>query len=95
MTTERDGIGIPWLWQLPESHPFHQAALVHDHEYDLMLEGKQDKTLWEVDTSFLEACLELASMYTGWPLLKLRTQAYLFFALAHTWGLVRWKGPKY
>ena len=89
------GIGIPWLWQLPVNHPFHQAATAHDHEYDLMLQGKQTKTLWEVDRAFLNACLELAQIYEGWGYYKMVAQAYLFFTLAHAWGIVRWKGDKY
>lgn len=30
---ERIGIGIPWLWQLPDDHRFFKAAVYHDAAY--------------------------------------------------------------
>ena len=84
------GIGIPWLWQLPATHPFHESALWHDNQYDKMLAGLQDKTLIEVDRQMLAYFLEDAG-----DSLFYKAQAYAFFAIAHAWGLIRWKGKKY
>lgn len=84
------GIGIPWLWQLPATHPFHESALWHDNQYDKMLAGLQDKTLIDIDTQMLQYFLEDAG--DSW---WYKAQAYMFFGVAHLWGLFRWKGKRY
>lgn len=77
----KEGLGVEWLWQLPDTHPFHSAGVKHDQAYDLKLQS----TSKEVDDIFLKECLEIAGSS-----LKLKTQAYFFYALARTWGFFRW-----
>jgi len=55
-----------------------------------MLAGQQDKTLIEIDRQMLSYFLEDAG-----DSLFYKVQAYAFFAIAHAWGLIRWKGKKY
>jgi len=81
-----DGIGIPWLWQLPNNHPFYDAAIEHDKAYDDKRAGIiADKTSSLVDTKFLLDCLEVAG--DSW---KLKAQAYLFYYLCRAWGAIYW-----
>lgn len=85
------GIGISWLWFEPDTHPFYQAALVHDEHYELMYAGKSDLTLKQVDDAFLSSMLEIARKRKS---LKLKAQAYLFYYIAHTWGVFKWSGKR-
>jgi hypothetical protein len=77
---EPEGLGISWLWKLPNTHPFYKAGVNHDRAYD----NKISKTSFEADQIFLKECLSVAS--TVW----LKTQAYTFYYLARAWGLVNW-----
>lgn len=78
---EIEGIGISWLWKLSDSHPFYFAGVTHDRAYDF----KIHKTSYQADQIFLEECLSVADTWS------LKSQAYLFYALARAWGAVRWK----
>lgn len=74
------GLGISWLWKLPDTHPFYFAGVNHDRAYDL----KISKTSYEADQVFLKECLSVAN--TAW----LKAQAYLFYGLVRVWGYYRW-----
>lgn len=81
-----NGLGIEWLWGLPENHPFHYAGLMHDKAYDMRKAGIiKDKTSKRVDDLFLQDCL-LLSTNSLW----LKTQAYVFYLMARCWGHFRW-----
>lgn len=85
------GIGISWLWMESPQHPFYQPALVHDEQYELAYAGKNDLTLKQVDDALLSSMLEIARKRNS---SKLKAQAYLFWSLAHLYGLVKWKGRR-
>ena len=77
----KEGLGVPWLWQLPDTHPFHEAGVKHDRAYDL----KVGPTSKPYDVEFLEDCLSIAgsSRY-------LKFQAYLFYFIVRAWGKIYW-----
>lgn len=79
--SEPEGLGISWLWKLPNTHPFYFAGVNHDRAYD----NKLDKTSYRIDQIFLKECLNVADT------LFLKIQAYTFYSLARAWGLVKWK----
>lgn len=80
------GLGVPWLWQLPSNHPFHEAAIKHDIAYDDRRSGRlSDTTSHRVDRLFLEDCLKIAG--NNW---KLKSQAYLFYYICRVWGAIYW-----
>lgn len=78
-------------WGEPVDSPFRQAFLVHDEHYELAYAGKNDLTLKQVDDAFLSSMLEVARRRNS---SKLKAQAYLFWSLAHLYGLVKWKGRR-
>jgi hypothetical protein len=80
MDKEPAGLGISWLWKLPNTHPFYYASVLHDIRYD----QKEYPTSYEADQEFLVNCLNVATT----PLLK--AQAYLFYFLCRAWGKFRW-----
>jgi hypothetical protein len=75
------GLGITWLWQLPDTHPFHLAGVEHDRAY----EERKHSSSKHADRIFLARCLEIAG--SSW---WLRGQAYLFYGLVRAWGVVAW-----
>lgn len=93
------GGGISWLWGLPETHPFQKAFAAHDRLVDESLDTAWDYadyldhnqrrqlmaniplTRSEVDRLFLNMMLSLAN-----GSLRLKAQAYLFYALATAWA---------
>jgi hypothetical protein len=78
---EPAGLGISWLWKLPESHPFYKAGVIHDARYD----DKLTPTSYEADREFLMNCLYLAKDNSA-----LKVQAYFFYYLCRAWGSFRW-----
>lgn len=86
-----EGLGIDWLWGLPESHPFHDAAIEHDRAYDKRRAGLiSDETSSLVDTAFLVHCLQIADALDSF---YYKIQAYFFYGLARAWGVLRWPDP--
>lgn len=85
MEIEPPGLGVSWLWKLPESHPFTPAGIKHDLAYDTMLEPTSKKA----DDEFLKDCLKIAGND-----LKLKAQAYLFYYIIRIWGFFRWQQKK-
>lgn len=77
---EPEGLGISWLWKLPNTHPFFHAGVIHDLRYD----EKAYPTSIEADREFLFNCLGVSDS------LWLKTQAYLFYGLVRAWGRFRW-----
>lgn len=84
-----DGIGIYWLWQFPQSHPFTPAAKKHDKAYEDRKAGKNSNATSKADDATLLVDMlaiaknqENREYYTA--------QAYLFYFLARAWGTVRW-----
>ena len=90
---EPPGIGIAWLWKLPDTHPFFQAAIRHDAEYDLMREGKSPHPSNEIpDLHFYQDCLlAIAKLDSVVAIEFYLFQAHVFYGLIRTWGSVRWK----
>ena len=80
MSNEPLGLGVSWLWKLPNTHPFYVASIIHDRRYD----EKNHLTSYEADREFLENCLAVSSTWI------LRSQAYLFYLLCRAWGYYRW-----
>ena len=80
MTDEWDGLGISWLWGLPETHPFQQPGLNHDAHYEL-----HDVSQLEADKQFLRECVSIAD-----GSLKLRAEAYLFYSIVRMIGWYYW-----
>lgn len=80
--TEPAGLGISWLWKLPDSHPFFEAGIKHDAAYDKM----ELSSSYQADKIFLEDCLKVAGNSY-----KLKAQAYLFYILCRIWGFFKWK----
>lgn len=88
MSDEVTGIGISWLWMLPDTHPFFEAAVWHDQQYTDREDGVLlDSDSRRVDKFFYEMCLEAAE--TSWQ----RHQAYLFYRVVRVWGIIYWPEP--
>jgi hypothetical protein len=83
MSKEPYGLGVSWLWKLPNTHPFYIAGVAHDIAY----ENKIGNSSYPYDRIFLETCLKIAKEKKS---LSLKAQAYLFYGLARLWGIVRW-----
>lgn len=80
------GLGIAWLWQLPNDHPFYNAAIWHDAMYDAKIKNLlSDSSSKRIDKRFLALCLEASKNSK-----KLKMQAYLFYFLSRVWGSFRW-----
>lgn len=77
----KEGLGVDWFWQLPETHPFHSAGVTHDQAYD----RRENSTSFEADQQFLKDCLAIAG-----DSLYLKAQAYFFYYLARSWGVFFW-----
>jgi len=90
---EPPGVGIAWLWKLPDTHPFYRAALYHDSEYDLMREGKSPYESSAIpDLAFYRKCIRAAAEQED--ILKIEyylAQAKTFYILIRMWGRIRWK----
>ncbi len=78
----KEGLGIEWLWQLPDTHPFHWAGVLHDRDYD----HRYERTSKPADQRFLKRCLKVAGND-----ISLKIQAYTFYGLARAWGKIYWK----
>jgi len=76
----KEGLGISYLWQLSDTHPFHFAGVKHDRAYDLKI-GPSSKPY---DDEFLKDCLSVANT------VYLKAQAYLFYLLVRSWGALKW-----
>lgn len=82
--TERDGVGIAWLWFIAD-HPFHVPAVWHDQQYVLQEHGQQSFTRKQVDRIFYVECLNIAG--DDW---KLKAQAKLFYGIVRALGWCWW-----
>lgn len=93
---EPPGIGLAWLWKLPDTHPFFMAAVRHDKQYDLMREGQSPWRSSEMpDYFFYSECVHAASQQPDAKLItKYVKQARLFYCLTRCWGKMRWRNPK-
>lgn len=82
------GIGISWLWMLPDSHPFFRAAVRHDQAYVDQFAGvSTEPTSKKADKRFLADCLLVSDTF------KLKSEAYLFYGIVRAWGALRWPKP--
>lgn len=89
MRDKEKGIGISWLWMLPEEHPFFPAASWHDDQYDLRAAGLLDDTnSAEVDRYFYAMMREIAG-----DSLALKVQAWTFYKISRAWGILNWPTP--
>lgn len=90
---EPPGIGIAWLWKLPDTHPFFVASKRHDYEYDLMREGTSPYSSSEIpDLLFYQDCLRaIAELDSIMEIEFYLTQAHIFYGLIRTWGAIRWR----
>lgn len=83
------GIGISWLWMLPDSHPFYLAAVYHDQQYQMRAEGLiDDETSARADAEFFRLCKIAAGSS-----IKYQAQARLFYGVVRAWGAFRWPVP--
>ena len=92
---EPPGIGIAWLWKLPDEHPFQKAALKHDAAYDLMRAGASPfATSEEPDMEFFRDCLRAAIEQPTLRKIEFYIfEAELFYRLVRAWGRLRWQPP--
>lgn len=82
------GLGLAWLWQLPQDHIFTPAAKVHDLRYDYLKPGENTVIIdKELEESFGKLCL--TSETNGW----LAIQKVLFIKLARVRGEIFEQGP--
>jgi hypothetical protein len=87
---EPPGIGLAWLWMLPDSHPFYWAAVKHDLRYDLRRAGLSSaETSAHADERFYQDCLEAAG-----EVLALRMEAGIFYQIVRLVGAIRWPKPE-
>lgn len=90
MPDKVQGIGISWLWMLPDTHPFQRAALAHDQFYDARAKGTcLHETSEFADRVFYELCVEAADDSR-----KLKALAWLFYRIVRVWGFFNWPKPK-
>lgn len=93
---EPPGIGIGWLWQLPDNHPFYRASLTHDAEYELMLEGKSVYRSSKIpDLTFYRECVIASAGQDN--LIQIEyylAQAKTFYLLISMWGKIRWRSSE-
>ncbi len=77
-------------FSLPDTHPFHDAALAHDRGYDELIAGTSRITLKELDKQFLRNCLRAATAqkFFGFTYLPpLAWQAYAYYRAARWWAI--------
>ncbi len=85
---EPNGCGLWRYWWF--KGPFIGCCNIHDARYHTMLLEACSLTLWEVDTELLRCMRRHAGKN---PLRYI--QAYAMFAIAHLFGLIRWRGRRY
>lgn len=90
---EPPGLGIAWLWKLPDDHPFQKAGLEHDGEYDLMREGRSPyATSLEPDLNFYRSCIRAAAEQQSMSDIETYLfEAGLFYRLVRAWGHFKWE----
>ncbi len=90
---EPPGIGVAWLWKLPDSHPFFLAAVNHDREYDLLRAGQSPYKSSKIpDTNFYKECVEACSKLATVGAIDFHlAQARVFYSLVRSWGALRWE----
>lgn len=87
---EPPGIGLSWLWMLPDSHPFFWPAVKHDLRYDLRQAGMlSDETSSRADQAFYKDCLAVAASD-----LTLKLEAEVFYEIVKIVGAFRWPTPE-
>ena len=74
ITDPNYGLGIPWLWQLPDSWPGSCAAKIHDLRYDYLKPGEDTE---KIDYDCRDHCLAEGCS---------ATQVDVFFKLMRIWG---------
>jgi hypothetical protein len=92
---EKGRLGIPWLWELPESHKFTECAQYHDGAYDvgegLYSIGEKELALRYIkraDKDFVICCLKVARKENSF---FLKMQAIAFGHLVITWRKLKFK----
>jgi len=91
---EPPGIGVKWLWKLPDSHPFYFPAVEHDRDYDLMRAGKSPwPTSEAADFRFYKGCVHRAAdvSESAWDLDTYLIEARTFYQIVRAWGALKWK----
>lgn len=78
----RLGFGLPWLWQLPDSHPFHKIGKVHDRMYAIG-SGFEDRRF--CDNWALAGSIAVSRHSAD------RALARAAYALYRAFGWMRWK----
>ena len=79
------GLGISYIWGLPETHPFHPAGVWHDEMYDLQEAGQLGRSRKDVDLEFYGRMLSIAGN-NRW----MRFKAFTFYTIARTFGGLVW-----
>lgn len=79
-----DEPGIGWgPFKLPDTHPFHDAAIVHDNWYSDIRDGTATKTLKQIDREFLRNCLRAAWSERS---IFLMHEAWVFYRIVRFWA---------
>ena len=78
---ENVGLGQHIIWQLPDTHPFYYASVIHDFEY--CIKGSNSSKV--ADDRMLKNFLILA----GESQFR-KAQAYLFYGIARVYGMFRY-----
>lgn len=86
-TTEQ--IGYRWL-SIGRDHPFYEAAICHDREYDELIAGTSRLTLKQIDRRFLRNMLRAAACQ-NWlrstnGAIDYIVEAYTFYRIARAWA---------
>ncbi len=74
---ESVGLGQEYLWQLPNTHPFYYASVIHDFEYCARLQDNSKVA----DARMLRNFLKLSDSRPR------KAQAYLFYFVARLYGM--------
>lgn len=80
MSDDWKGIGISWLWGLPETHPFTSVALEHDKAYERGSTIKDDIKAFK---GFVAAGMKASSVAERVKLVGV--EAPVFLGLMLTW----------
>lgn len=92
---EEIGLGISWLWKLPDTDLFYYPAVWHDLHYNLRATGYlADKTSIITDTEFYNRCMAKALTIEDFWLREGREFfAERCFDLTRAWGRFNWPEP--
>ena len=82
---DKKGCGLSHIYMDADANEFSGACDAHDFYWEEMYAGRSNADVDEIDRAFLQ--MMLAKANTPY----LRVKAYIYYGLAHLYGLAKWK----